>query len=195
MRTRIALIVSTIATLSVLIPALSGTSPPKLPRAAQEAASWKPLPPIPWHIIPSSVPPTTTTTVPPTTTTTTSRPAPVVSSPPVSPPTSPPVTSPPPVVSSGDLLLSAPAYVQAAFSCIAGIESNHEPGVVNSSSGDGGLYQFNPGTWQAVLARAGISGYPPRAEEATVAQQDTGAFVAWQQDGFGPWTGDNRCWS
>ena len=101
MRTRIALIFSTIATLSVLIPALSGTSPPKLPRATQEAASWKPLPPIPWHIIPSSVPPTTTT-VPPTTTTTTSRPAPVVSSPPVSPPTSPPVTSPPPVVSSGD---------------------------------------------------------------------------------------------
>jgi hypothetical protein len=101
MRIRIALTAVTVLLLSVLIPALSGTSPPKLPRAAQEAASWKPLPPIPWHIIPSSVPPTTTT-VPPTTTTTTSRPAPVVSSPPVSPPTSPPVTSPPAVVSSGD---------------------------------------------------------------------------------------------
>lgn len=102
MRTRIALICFTIVTLSVLIPALAGTNPPKprLPYVTQEVASWKPVPSIARHIIPSSAPPTTTT-VPPTTTTT-STPAPVVLSKPVSPPTSPPSTSPTPVSSSGD---------------------------------------------------------------------------------------------
>ncbi len=95
-RTRTALILFSISTAS--IPALAGTTSPspKLPRATQEVASWKPLPSIFRRVIPSSAPTITTTT------TTTSPPAPVVSSPPVSPPTLPVTTSPPPVVSSGD---------------------------------------------------------------------------------------------
>jgi Transglycosylase-like domain len=93
------------------------------------------------------------------------------------------------------LLLTAPAYVQAAFHCIAyGHESGGNPTAVNPSSGDSGLYQFATGTWQAVIARAGGVGFPSRALYATVAQQDTVAFWAWQQDGFSPWTGDNECW-
>jgi len=124
----------------------------------------------------------------------------VVATPPVSAPgpTSPTSsTTTPQAISGGDLLLAdAPAYVIAAFHCIAyKHESGGNPTAVNPSSGDGGLYQFNPGTWQAVLERAGITGYPPRAEEATVAQQDTGAYEAWLQDGFQPWTGDGDCWT
>ena len=89
------------------------------------------------------------------------------------------------------MLATLPAYVQSAFACIEQIESNGEPGVVNASSGDGGLFQFNVGTW---LANGGGQ-FAPRAELATVAEQDTVAAWTWQADGFAPWTGDDRCWS
>lgn len=90
----------------------------------------------------------------------------------------------------GDLLAQQSAYVRQAFACIEGIESNGEPTVVNPSSGDGGLFQFNVGTWLA----SGGAQFSPRAELATVAEQDTVAVWTWERDGFGPWTGDNRCW-
>lgn len=95
-----------------------------------------------------------------------------------------------------DLLVTqAPAYVQAAFHCIAyDHESGGDPTAVNASSGDGGLYQFNVGTWNAVLSRANIVDFPHYAQDATVAEQDTGAYEAWLQDGFSPWNGDNACW-
>jgi hypothetical protein len=66
---------------------------------------------------------------------------------------------------------------------------------VNPSSGDSGLFQFSTSTWEAVIARAGGQGYPARALYASVAQQDTVAYWAWQQDGFGPWRGDDDCWA
>lgn len=136
----------------------------------------------------------TSSTLPPTSVVAPSAPA----SPPVTPvvSTSPaPTTTAVPVTSTGsDLLSTAPGYVQAAFACIRGIESHNEPTVVNSSSGDGGLYQFNSGTWEAVIGRANGVGFPPRAEEASVVQQDNVAFWAYEQDGFQPWNGDQRCW-
>jgi len=88
-------------------------------------------------------------------------------------------------------MLSEPAWVQTAFACIRQVESSNEPGVVNSSSGDGGLYQFNPGTW---IANGGGQ-FSPRAEMATVAQQDTVAAWTYNADGFSPWNGDNHCWA
>lgn len=95
-----------------------------------------------------------------------------------------------------DLLVDdAPAYVQQAFYCIAyDHESGGDPTAVNPSSGDGGLYQFNPTTWANVIATAGGSGFPSLAQDASVAQQDTVAYWAWQQAGFGPWAGDDECW-
>jgi hypothetical protein len=87
-------------------------------------------------------------------------------------------------------MLSEPAWVQAAFACIRQVESNNEPWVVNSSSGDGGLYQFNPGTW---IANGGGQ-FSPRGEMATVAEQDTVAAWTYNADGFSPWNGDNHCW-
>lgn len=104
------------------------------------------------------------------------------------------VTDTAPLLTSSDLLLQAPEYVQTAFSCIRMIESHNDSTVVNSSSGDGGLYQFNSGTWRAVIQRAGGAGFPAYAQDGTVIQQDDVAFWAWQQDGFSPWNGDNHCW-
>jgi hypothetical protein len=91
-----------------------------------------------------------------------------------------------------DLLLTeAPAYVVAAFHCIAyGHESGGNPTAVNPTSGAGGLYQFMDGTW---LGNGGGQ-FAPNAESAPVWAQDTVAFWTWQHDGFSPWTGDNACW-
>lgn len=90
----------------------------------------------------------------------------------------------------GDQLeADAPGYVQSIFACIEGIESNGDPTAVNPSSGDGGLYQFNVGTW---LANGGGQ-FASAAQYASVAAQDTVAYWTWKADGFAPWTGDNRC--
>jgi Transglycosylase-like domain len=89
------------------------------------------------------------------------------------------------------LLADAPAYVIAAFHCIAyGHESGGDPTAENSSSGDSGLYQFNDGTWAA----NGGAQFGPKAMDAPVWAQDTVAYWTWQHDGFQPWTGDNSCW-
>ena len=86
--------------------------------------------------------------------------------------------------------------MQAVFHCIAyEHESGGDPTAVNPTSGDSGLYQFAAGTWQAVIERAHGVGFPAQALDATVAQQDTVAYWAWQQDGFNPWNGDNACWN
>jgi len=126
---------------------------------------------------------TTTTTVPvtipaasPVTTTTVPSVAPVNSA---------------PVVSTAPTSAGVPAYVVAAFQCIATRESNNEPTVINSSSGDSGLYQFAIGTWLAF----GGGQYAPQAYLATPAEQTAVAYTAWQQDGFSPWNGDNFCWN
>ena len=83
-----------------------------------------------------------------------------------------------------------PGYVVSAFECIAQIESNNEPWVINPSSGDSGLYQFAIGTWLAY----GGGQYAPQAYLATASEQTAVAYTAWQQAGFSPWNGDNRCW-
>lgn len=106
-----------------------------------------------------------------------------------------PATTPTPTApsSSGqDLLLAdAPAYVVAAFHCIAyGHESGGNPEAENSSSGDSGLYQFNDGTWAA----NGGGQFASKAMYASVAEQDTVAYWTWQRSGFSPWDGDNSCW-
>jgi hypothetical protein len=93
-------------------------------------------------------------------------------------------------LASSDLLSQQPANVRATFACIEWTESRGDPTAVNPSSGDGGLYQFNVGTW---LAHSGGQ-YAPRAELATVTEQDDVAVLTYEADGFGPWTGDNRCW-
>ena len=91
--------------------------------------------------------------------------------------------------------------MQQAFYCIANTANGHgesggDPTAVNPTSGDGGLYQFNSGTWESVIAAAGAGsdGFPAYAQDATVAEQDTVAYWAWEQDGFSPWTGDDECW-
>lgn len=116
------------------------------------------------------------------------------SSAPVGPtvPTTTTTQPPAPSAASGDLLLAdAPAYVVAAFHCIAyEHESGGDPTAVNPSSGDSGLYQFNVGTW---LANGGGQ-FASQALYATVAQQDTVAYWTWRNDGFQPWDGDNDCW-
>jgi len=137
--------------------------------------------------------PTTSAPLPSATTTTTTVTAPPVSLPPAEPSTPPTTTSsPPPAVSSGDLLLAdAPAYVIAAFHCIAyEHESGGNPEAVNPESGDSGLYQFATETWDA----NGGGQFASRALYATVAQQDTVAYWTWQHSGFQPWDGDQSCW-
>lgn len=111
--------------------------------------------------------------------------APTTTAPPATPA---PTTGAP--ADSADPLASAPSYVQSAFSCITWRESRDEPTAVNPTSGDGGLYQFNVGTW---LAHGGGQ-FASEAQYASVTQQDTVAFWTWQADGFSPWTGDNSCW-
>lgn len=79
--------------------------------------------------------------------------------------------------------------MQEIFQCIAQRESENEPWAVNPDSGDGGLYQFAIGTWQA----NGGDQFASEAQWATVAQQDTVAYWTWQAAGFQPWDGDNSC--
>lgn len=137
----------------------------------------------------------TPTTVTPSTAPT----APVATAPSPAPPPpapSPVAVAPTPVVpapvsSSGDAMLSEPAWVQAAFACIRQVESNNESWVVNSSSGDGGLYQFNVGTWLAM----GGGQFAGVAQDASVAAQDTVAAWTYDRTGFSPWSGDNHCWA
>jgi len=126
---------------------------------------------------------TTTTTVP-----VTPRVAsPVTTTVPVEVPTTVPQTQ---AVNNTPTAAGVPAYVVSAFECIATRESNNEPTVINSSSGDSGLYQFAVGTWLAF----GGGQYAPQAYLATPAQQTAVAYAAWQQAGFSPWNGDNYCW-
>lgn len=93
---------------------------------------------------------------------------------------------------SGDLLLDdAPAYVVAAFHCIAyQHESGGDPTAQNPSSTASGLYQFLDSSW----IDYGGGRFSSRAMYATVAEQDTVAWWAYQRSGFSPWTGDNACW-
>ncbi len=90
-----------------------------------------------------------------------------------------------------DVMASEPGWVQAAFACIRQVESNNEPWVVNASSGDGGLYQFNQGTW----LNMGGGQFASAAQYASVAAQDTVAAWTYDRAGFSPWTGDNHCWA
>lgn len=106
-------------------------------------------------------------------------------SPPMVPAASSSVTA-----AGGDPLSQQSQYVQQAFACIRQIESNNEPWVINPSSGDSGLYQFNDGTW---LAHGGGQ-FASRAYLASVVDQDTVAVWTYEADGFSPWDGDNRCW-
>lgn len=114
---------------------------------------------------------------------------------------SPPSPPPPPLsvttttiiqVVPGDALVStAPAWVQAAFACIRHRESNTTPTIVNTTSGDNGLYQFATTTW---LANGGGQ-FASGARYASRAEQDTVAYWTWKHDGFSPWTGDTACFS
>jgi len=120
-------------------------------------------------------PTTTTTTAPPPTITTT--PAPVAV---------PTPTALPPAAPTGDLLTAEPATVQAMFACIRAAESRTTPTVVNSTSGDSGLYQFSVTTWQA----NGGGQFTSEAQYASRAEQDDVAVWTWQADGWSPWASD-----
>jgi len=71
---------------------------------------------------------------------------------------------------------------------IAWCESRDNPTAVNSSSGDGGLFQFDPGTW------ASFGGYG-RAQWAPPTVQAAGALALYERDGTSPWTASEACWS
>lgn len=107
-----------------------------------------------------------------------------LSSPLAAPTTTSPDAAPP------SSLATEPAWVRSVFSCISWRESRDEPTVVNPTSGDGGLYQFNVTTW---LANGG-GRFASAAQYATPAEQGDVAYWTWEAAGFTPWTGDNVCW-
>ena len=115
-----------------------------------------------------------------------SNPAPGASSSGPTPASSTPSGTPTGIFPPGDALAALPADVQQTFWCIQTRESKHEPTVVNSSSGDGGLYQFAVGTWDA----NGGGAYASNAQYATVAEQDQVAYNTYIHYGWTPWNGD-----
>ncbi len=73
------------------------------------------------------------------------------------------------------------------LSAIVQCESGGNPTTVNSI-GAGGLFQFLPGTWQAV----GGTGLP---QNASVAEQWKRARILYAQQGTAPWTASQSCWA
>jgi len=74
--------------------------------------------------------------------------------------------------------------------CIKHRESRGEYGVVNSSSGAAGAYQFMPGTWNNTARSAGrtdLVGVNPA--NASAADQDAMARQLLATQGLGPWGG------
>lgn len=74
--------------------------------------------------------------------------------------------------------------------CIRHRESRGQYGVVNSSSGAAGAYQFMPGTWNNTARSAGRSdlvGVNPAS--ASAADQDAMAQHLLSTQGLGPWGG------
>lgn len=114
--------------------------------------------------------------------------APVTVPTPTPAPPSPPKAAPTPpaaphAAKPGDWRAGLPAVLVA----IAWCESRDEPTVVNASSGDGGLFQFDPGTW------ADFDGYA-RAEYAPPAVQAQAALQLYQHRGIEPWRASEGCW-
>jgi len=68
------------------------------------------------------------------------------------------------------------------LACVRNRESHGQYGVVNSSSGAGGAYQFLPSTWHAM----GGSGLP---QNASPAEQDAMAAKLYASQGRAPWAG------
>ncbi len=74
--------------------------------------------------------------------------------------------------------------------CIKHRESRGQYGVVNSSSGAAGAYQFMPGTWNSTARSAGrtdLVGVNPA--NASPADQDAMAQQLLSTQGLGPWGG------
>lgn len=92
---------------------------------------------------------------------------------------------------SGSLLDNEPSYLQSIFACIEWHESRGQPTVVNATSGDGGLFQFNVTTW---LAHGGGQ-FASAAQYATATEQEDVAVWTYQATGFEPWLADIACWT
>jgi Transglycosylase-like domain len=90
----------------------------------------------------------------------------------------------------GSLAAAAPASAapsDAMLSKIVQCESGGNPRVVNSI-GAGGLFQFLPGTWQAM----GGKGLP---QNASPGEQWMRARLLMAQQGTNPWYASKSCWS
>jgi resuscitation-promoting factor RpfC len=97
----------------------------------------------------------------------------------------PPATGPAPAAPA----VSAPAAGGGVTpssgyeACVIAAESGGNAGIVNASSGAGGLYQFLPSTW----ASLGYSGLPQDASPATQQQAFDRLYA---QAGSAPWSSD-----
>ncbi len=81
-------------------------------------------------------------------------------------------------------------YSGDILECIKHRESDGQYGVVNSSSGAAGAYQFMPGTWDNTARSAGrtdLVGVNPA--NASPADQDAMAHQLMNTQGLGPWGG------
>jgi hypothetical protein len=142
--------------------------------------------PAPITAAPATAAPTTAPSVPPT-----GGPYPTPASTPVTttPVTTTPVTAVP--AAAAGSATSRPVPGEAAYlACVRQRESRGQYGVINSSSGAGGAYQFLPDTWAATARHAGRPDLATRsAFTASPADQDLMArhLLRWQ--GRSHWAG------
>lgn len=92
-------------------------------------------------------------------------------------------TSASPLTSSVGTTPTSSGSDTAIWGCIIQHESGGDPTAVNPSSGAGGLFQFEPATWQS----NGGTGLP---EDASVSEQWSIAEATQAKDGWYPWVGD-----
>jgi hypothetical protein len=85
----------------------------------------------------------------------------------------PAIVAAPAVVASGD----STSVATADWSCIRWHESRD-----NYTDGNGGAYQFEQGTWQA------LTGLPSPAEDYPPATQDAAALKLYSERGWEPWS-------